>query len=198
MIPGLILLDRYLSAEAEADLLRHIDGEIWLTDLKRRVQHYGYRYDYRSRSIDASMHLGPLPAWAQPLADRLHTDGLMPAVPDQLIVNEYHPGQGIAPHVDCVPCFTRTIVSISLGSPCVMTFEKLRAGDRLDVLLEPGSLLIMRDEARFQWKHGIAARKSDIYDGRTIARARRISLTFRNIIPAATPVPRSWVPHEAY
>jgi hypothetical protein len=31
-------------------------------------------------------------------------------------------------------------------------------------------------------KHGIPARKSDIFDGKTIERKRRVSLTFRRVI----------------
>ena len=29
-----------------------MDARPWLSDLKRRVQHYGYKYDYRARAID--------------------------------------------------------------------------------------------------------------------------------------------------
>jgi hypothetical protein len=35
----------FVSANEEAALLSAIDGEPWRQDLKRRVQHYGYRYD---------------------------------------------------------------------------------------------------------------------------------------------------------
>jgi hypothetical protein len=44
------------------------------------------------------------------------------------------------------------------------------------------SLLVMKDEARYKWTHGIAKRKSDRYRGRTIVRRRRVSLTFRKVI----------------
>ena len=43
---------------------------------------------------------------------------------DQMIVNEYEPGQGINPHIDNTTLFRDTIVSVSLGSPTVMVFEK--------------------------------------------------------------------------
>jgi alkylated DNA repair dioxygenase AlkB len=56
------------------------------------VQHYGYRYDYTRKQLDASLYLGPLPIWAAELARRLHRDAFIAAVPDQLIVNEYLPG----------------------------------------------------------------------------------------------------------
>lgn len=46
-------------------------------------------------------------------------------------------------------------------------------------LLQPRSLLILSDEARYLWKHGIMPRKHDLYDGYVIERKRRVSLTFR-------------------
>ncbi len=182
LIPGLCLVKAFLVPEEQAQFLEIVDSQLWLTDLKRRVQHYGYRYDYKTRSVDASMRLGTLPDWAAGLAKQLHDEGYTRHIPDQLIVNEYAPGQGIAPHVDCIPCFEDTIISLSLGAECVMTFSHLRFNAHVPILLEAGSILIIRDEARYDWKHGIAARKSDVYNGRKIVRGRRVSLTFRNVL----------------
>jgi alkylated DNA repair dioxygenase AlkB len=101
--------------------------------------------------------------------------------PNQLIVNEYVPGQGIAPHVDS-PAFGNEILSISLGSPCVMSFSGCVGAETCEILLEPGDLLRLRDEARYEWRHQIKPRKSDRWQGRTIKRARRLSLTFRKVL----------------
>ncbi len=119
-IPELMYVADFVASPDEATLLAAVDAAPWLSDLKLRVQHYGYRYDYKARRVDPSMYLGPLPDWAQPLAGRLVGDGYMPTAPDQLIVNEYEPGQGITAHVDCVPCFGPVVCSLTLGSPCVM------------------------------------------------------------------------------
>ena len=181
-ISGLNFVPAYLSSAEQAHLLAIVDQGVWLTDLKRRVQHYGYVYSYKKRQLDPAMYLGALPNWAQSLAERVHGDGFAPAIPDQLIVNEYQPGQGIAPHVDCVPCFADTILSISLGSACMIDFTPLKSSESLHMLLQPGSLLVMQGEARYDWKHGIAARKSDRIDGLVIERQRRISLTLRKVI----------------
>ncbi|NET71462.1 MAG: alpha-ketoglutarate-dependent dioxygenase AlkB [Sphaerospermopsis sp. SIO1G2] len=128
------------------------------------------------------MTLGPLPDWLMDYCQRLYTDGHFPKIPDQVIINEYQPRQGIAPHIDCVSCFEETIASLSIGSACVMEFTNPITGEKIDHLLEPCSLLIFSGDARYQWKHGIAARKSDKHQGQVIQRGRRISLTFRNII----------------
>jgi len=146
------------------------------------VQHYGWKYDYTARRVDESMRLGALPDWLMDYCQRLYADGHLPKIPDQVIINEYQPGQGIVPHVDCVPCFEETIASISLGSPCVMEFTHPATSEKVAHMLEPRSLLIFSGEARYQWKHGIAARKTDKYAGQVIQRGRRVSLTFRNII----------------
>jgi alkylated DNA repair dioxygenase AlkB len=181
-IDGLTSLPGYLDAGEQQALLATVDALPWRDDLRRRVQHYGYRYDYGRKRVDAGAFLGPLPAWAGALAERLHRDGHAPQPPDQVIVNEYQPGQGIAPHVDCVPCFADTVLSVSLGAACVMTFSLPEAAARTDVLLEPGGLLVMRGPARYDWRHGIAARKTDRFAGALITRGRRVSLTFRTVL----------------
>ncbi|WP_231289239.1 hypothetical protein [Rickettsia bellii] len=45
----------------------------------------------------------------QTLCDSLHKQNIFHEIPDQVIINEYMPGQGIAPHTDCIPCFSDTI-----------------------------------------------------------------------------------------
>ena len=181
-IPGLQYIPNYVSKQEQAELLSVIDCEPWLTDLKRRVQHYGYRYDYKTRSIHSTAYLGPLPDWSLPLAKRLYWEGLIGEVPDQMIINEYYPGQGIASHVDCIPCFGDTILSLSLGSSCVINYTRIRDSREIPMLLEERSLVVMQGESRNWWKHGILPHKTDIFDGQTFQRSRRISMTFRKVI----------------
>jgi hypothetical protein len=42
-ISGLRYVPEYIDATTEAVLLQTIDTQPWLTDLKRRVQHYVYK-----------------------------------------------------------------------------------------------------------------------------------------------------------
>ena len=181
-IPGLEYILDYISAPEHQKLIEIIDIQPWLNDLKRRVQHYGYKYDYKARAIDQSMYLGSLPDWLQGLADKLHQDGIFPDIPDQVIVNQYLPGQGISAHIDCVPCFGETIVSLSLGSAAMMQLTRPRTNERQEIYLEPCSLIALSGPARYDWQHAIPARKSDIIDGVKISRGRRVSLTFRKTI----------------
>jgi alkylated DNA repair dioxygenase AlkB len=179
-IAGLTYLPNYLSKQDENALIELIDSQIWLADLKRRVQHYGYKYDYRSRRIDTSMKIGQLPEWLESIAKRLYTEGVFQNLPDQVIINEYESGQGISPHIDCEPCFEDTIVSISLNSAVVMEFSKDNV--KIPILLEPKSAVVLKGESRYDWQHSIAARKSDKYEGVVFQRKRRLSLTFRKVI----------------
>lgn len=184
VISGLKLMPHYITPEQEVRLLQTIDQQMWLGDLRRRVQHYGWRYDYKARAVDLSMRLGNLPEWLSLYCQQLYSDSLFLYPPDQVIVNEYQPGQGIAPHIDCVPCFKETIASLSLGSPCVMDFTHNKTQEKISLLLEPRSLIVLTGDARYLWQHSIAPRKTDRIDGIEIRRNRRVSLTFRNVIVA--------------
>ena len=182
-IRGFNYIEDYIDKCEQKRLFNQIDKNPWLEDLKRRVQHYGFKYDYKARKVNHNMHIGHLPEWLQALGQRLHEDGHMPAKPDQVIVNEYEPGQGISSHIDCEPCFENMIVSLSLGSSCVMDFtHKLDKTNKIPVWLAPRSIIVLRDESRYNWLHSIAPRKSDLLAGQTYERQRRVSLTFRKVI----------------
>jgi alkylated DNA repair dioxygenase AlkB len=181
-IDGLTHIPAYITQAEATQLINIIDQQLWLHDLKRRVQHYGYKYDYKARTVTPELKIGALPDWADTIGTRLFADGLVTHKSDQAIVNEYLPGQGIASHIDCVPCFSREIVSLSLAGTCVMGFNHIKTGQNTSLLLQPRDLLILSGPARYEWQHGIAARKSDKISGQNISRKRRISLTFRKVI----------------
>ncbi|HEY0735309.1 MAG TPA: alpha-ketoglutarate-dependent dioxygenase AlkB [Herpetosiphonaceae bacterium] len=181
-ITGLRYIADYITEAEQERIIEIIDAQTWQNDLKRRVQHYGYKYDYKKRFINFEMYLGALPEWLLMLAQKLVQDRLVSDLPDQVIVNEYLPGQGISSHVDCVPCFDDTIVSLSLNSFCVMEFTHTQSAQKIPVLLEPRSVVVLQGESRYSWKHGIASRKIDVFNNTRIQRARRLSLTFRKIV----------------
>lgn len=119
-IPGLIYISNYISSELEEKLLKLINAQSWNSDLKRKTQHYGYKYDYTTKSVNAYHYLGKIPDLIDELCHKLYSQPIFIAKPDQVIINEYMPGYGIASHIDCVPCFADTICSLSLASGCVM------------------------------------------------------------------------------
>ena len=108
----------------------------------------------------------------------------------QLTVNQYLPGQGIAPHIDTESCIGPIIPVINLGSGITMAFEKRKSNDNDDigprvknhVWLPRRSLLILSGESRYCYSHGIAPRNTDKVNGTLIPRQIRISLTFRQVL----------------
>lgn len=183
---GATYIPFFLDEATQAATVAAIDASPWNTDLRRRVQHFGYRYDYSARSVTSDAYIGPLPDWSQSIARQLVGAAWFSEVPNQLIINEYTPGQGISAHIDCVACFSDTIVSVSLLSACEMHFVERKTRNRLACVLEPLSVLVLAGPARFDWTHEIPARKSDVISGHRKKRSRRLSLTFRAVTTART------------
>jgi alkylated DNA repair dioxygenase AlkB len=178
-INGLVYQDDFLSIEEEKLIISEIDNAVWDTNLKRRVQHYGYMYDYKKKNINQDLKIGELPGWLLLLERKVITNFNLEQSFNQVIINEYEPGQGISNHIDCIPCFEDVIISISLLSSCIMQFSK--DAEKQEILLQPRSILLLSGEARYSWKHGIKAVKNDKWLNTIIPRERRISITFRKI-----------------
>ncbi|KAJ0179590.1 hypothetical protein K1T71_005302 [Dendrolimus kikuchii] len=194
---GLLLINDFISEVEELEYLKLFD---WIDDkgsssLKnRQVKHYGFEFRYGSNDVDLNDPLEEkIPIQCDKLWSRLRAHGLDVGQPDQLTVNKYTPGQGIPSHVDKHSPFGSTILSISLGSSILMDW-KHHSGKYVPVLVKRRSLLVMQDEARYDWQHGIQPRTWDpiiktqtLENGRriklitndTISRGTRISLTFR-------------------
>ena len=177
--PGLVYVPDFISESDEQSFINILDGMEWNNELQRRVQHYGYRYDYRARGIDTAMRLGSLPEFSLPIQRKMLRDGHLANPPDQLIVNEYIPGQGISAHTDCIGCFQDRIAAVSLGWAYELDFIHAKSGRTHSMILDRRSLLVLSGEVRYDWLHRIRARRSDY----GIARKRRISMTFRSVIP---------------
>ena len=55
---------------------------------------------------------------------------------------------------------------------------------KIELLLKPGSLLVFGDDSRYKWTNEIKKkRKTDKYNGKTLIRGERISITFRTVMP---------------
>jgi alkylated DNA repair dioxygenase AlkB len=174
---GLELLYDVIDRETEALLLDAIDRQNWSNSLSRRVQHYGWRYDYKSRRVLPGDYLGPLPTFLTPLTEIVEQKAGM--TPDQAIINEYLPGQGIARHVDCEPCFGPVVAMVGLGSDVQMDFYNADHDTEWAAAFRRRSMLVVSGDARSRWAHGIAKRRSD--PTFSIQRQRRVSVTFRTV-----------------
>ena len=194
-IPGVFLIENFVTREEELefieanrkdneeergdDLERHNKSNEksrgWKSLSKRRVRHYGKKFDYDTRDAanDAEEKIPELldvelrerlralislvvadddeenasedeknrerksakndflftrqnandDAWTEEERRQI-SEAIQKVIAfDQVTVNEYPPGCGIAPHVDTHSAFTGTILSLSLGDRCVMEFR---------------------------------------------------------------------------
>jgi len=185
--PGLIYLDDWLSADEHDSVVAEIDSKIFETSLIRRVQHYGARYEYGSAEIAERGSAPSIPPVMAFIGERLVTQGFFDKPPEQVIVNEYLSGQGIAPHVDR-DSFGPAVAIISLIESWPMTFKYLESGDEFELFLEVKSLAVMTKQSRFDWSHEIKKRKFDDRGGLKIRRGRRLSLTYRTINEVLDPL----------
>ncbi|KAG0697289.1 hypothetical protein DFH29DRAFT_984307 [Suillus ampliporus] len=85
----------------------------------------------------------------------------------QAILNLYHPGEGISPHVDLLKRFDDGIIGVSFGSGQEerLIGEHEEDGpldrNRWDLYLEERSVLVLSEDARYNWTHGIDGRLKD-------------------------------------
>ncbi|KAJ1947783.1 hypothetical protein GGF37_000160 [Kickxella alabastrina] len=160
------------------------NADKWYRVQERFVKHYGHSFDYHRKHIgDASMTASQsLPSWIHPFIGRIHQQ--LPHLfadqyPDQLTIQRYPPGAGIAFHADSHTSFTDTLVILSMGTPVQMDFRKPASHALVTLDLEPGSLVLMTGEARYGWEHAIRIRRSDVIDGKLRERNERWSITMR-------------------
>jgi hypothetical protein len=141
-----------------------------------------------------------------------------PTMARQAIINLYEPGDGITPHVDLLGRYADGIIGVSFGSGCVMRFDKVSTSSsastpcnpppgpedvdeeepelgrtRWDLYLPKHSVIVLSEEARYDWTHGIDKRTRDYVacdghpdnQGRWLDRDVRISVTFRWMLEGA-------------
>lgn len=97
------------------------------------------------------------------------------------LLNLYHDGsEGMAYHSDAEKDLKKngTIASLTLGAERKFSFKHKTSGERIDLFLEHGSLLIMKDETQTNWLHRLPPTKK--------IRTPRINLTFRMIEKTST------------
>ncbi|KFA56161.1 hypothetical protein S40293_00195 [Stachybotrys chartarum IBT 40293] len=172
---GILIQENFITLEHEADLLEIFRHQLdWPVRPGRVSLHYGYTFSYKTFGIDQDTPFVPFPEWLIPLLPV--TEG---RPPDQVCLQHYSPGTGIPPHVDTHSAFDQ-LYALSLGAPVFMQFRDGKTGDKVDVDLQPRSMMQMRGDARLHWTHGIKSRKTDtLADGTVRLREDRWSLTYR-------------------
>jgi alkylated DNA repair dioxygenase AlkB len=184
-VPGLYYIENLISPEYSQQLFHYLDNEAkWspITDSpnSRVVQHYGFLYNYKHRN---HKEMGtPIPYLFSSLIQTLEQKVQELKLTDssysfnQVIVNNYEPGQGISKHTD-IKSYGAVIGCYTIGSGATMRFRKKE--EIVDIYVKPNSLYIMSGDARYLWTHEMPSTKTDICDGKRVTRDRRISITFR-------------------
>lgn len=92
------------------------------------------------------------------------------------LLNLYHSGEeGMAYHSDDEKMLTKNgaIASLSLGAERKFSFKHKENKQRIDIILERGSLLVMKEATQTNWMHRLPLTKK--------VNSPRINLTFRTI-----------------
>ncbi|CAH2078446.1 unnamed protein product [Thlaspi arvense] len=185
LTPTVFYIPSFITDEDQTQLLNHIygaSGSKWKTLKNRRLQNWG------GMVHEKGLVPQELPSWLTKITAKIHeSSGLFPAAINHVLINEYHPDQGIMPHQDG-PAYFPVVAILSLGSPAVMDFRphlRLRSGDdgisrdqgscaescvperdnqrSFSVLMMPRSLLIFKDEAYSDFLHGISDSPTQCY-----------------------------------
>jgi DNA oxidative demethylase len=171
---GLRYIADAIPRNSEQELLRYLETldlervTIRGNTARRTVRHYGRRYDYGAHVLrDAD----PIPAELEPMRRRAEElAGLAPGAIIEALVNHYPAAAGIGWHADAA--IYKTIVGISLGTPCRLQFRTGATNGRrvFEQTVAPRSAYVMTGPVASQWQHRIAATDGD-----------RFSLTFRSL-----------------
>lgn len=217
--PTAMYIPNFITSEEEQRILSHIDRTPkpkWTQLLNRRLINYG------GVPHPNGMLAEEIPEWLQNYVDKINNLSIFETQKaNHVLVNEYLPGQGIMPHTDG-PLFFPTISTISCGAHTVLEFrkrekhnedvvnEKIENDDNFEMdsaktdkqvalfklILEPRSLLILKNDLYNDYLHSIDQVESDVlcdrihnYDncessykmGDCLKRGTRISLTIRNV-----------------
>ena len=183
-VPGLYYIDN-VNIDLEKVLIK-VDKCEWKSLSKssnsRKVQHYGYKYNYRTRNIHEKCE--DMPLFLTRIINKLIKICKIKKLINydytfnQCIINNYESKQGISRHID-IKEYGDVIGCYSAGGYGTMIFKKYDISHKITV--SPGSLYIMTGDSRYKWTHEMPPCVYDIVDGKKIKRNRRVSLTFRNV-----------------
>lgn len=164
----------FITVQREKYLLHEI-GKIskikWQQLSNRRLLNFGTQSDLAKGLLFPT----PIPKWLTDHIDDIMTVGAFEPEnrPNNVLLNEYLPGQGIMPHFDG-DLYHPVITTISLGSHTVLNFYRdfdeeqpdnsLEARKEFSLLVEPRSLLVLTRDLYSKYLHGIDETKEDQLD----------------------------------
>ncbi|GAA5803543.1 hypothetical protein EDC94DRAFT_660200 [Helicostylum pulchrum] len=176
-IPGLTLVRQALDHAQQMAMTNAIIEQKYFFDNVNQAMCFG----------ELPSYLSWLSQWVLDECPHMFNTDILNREPlfDQAILNLYKKGEGICSHVDLLR-FEDGILIVSLLSSCVMTLKEIATDTTIDLLLNPGDILSLSGESRYQWEHGIKEQLFDTIDDQVIERGTRISVTLRKLKRGAT------------
>lgn len=145
----------------------------------RKVAWYGdsnFSYTYSGTTKQALV-------WTEELAAlKALVEKLTGTTFNSCLLNLYHDGnEGMAWHSDDEKSLGKntTIASVSLGAEREFRLKHKRMDEKVSVLLESGSLLVMKGSTQSHWLHSVPKSKK--------IKTPRINLTFRTMVLLSNP-----------
>lgn len=193
--PTAYYIPNFITSNEEKHILDHfysVPKPKWTYLTNRRLQDYG------GVPSEKGMIPEKIPNWLDMYINKIYNLNVFKGKkPNQILINEYEPGQGIMPHTDG-PLFYPTIATISCGSHTILEFLENNESRKkvCDILLEPLSLVIIKDDLYSKYLHSIYERKIDKLTedcinisftgdkrlvGDILERNTRVSVTIRNV-----------------
>ncbi len=153
---GLIWIPNFLThAEVDAITRRIPPTPVLKKASRNSARRYGTEFPYEGGIVR-----GPVPEYLENLNTKIMEAGISKQLYKSISINEYLPGNSIAPHIDNSKS-GETIAVVSLLGPASMRLQSDTIG--YELILESGSLIQMREAVRWRWKHSIPPVKEKRY-----------------------------------
>ncbi|XP_034461848.1 alpha-ketoglutarate-dependent dioxygenase alkB homolog 4 [Hippoglossus hippoglossus] len=185
--PGVFLWENFISEAEEKALISSMDQDVWNhSQSGRRKQDFGPKVNFKKKKVRVAAFSG-LPALSQKLVRRMQQEPSLSCFqPVEQCNLDYHPqrGSAIDPHLDDSWLWGERLVTINMLSDTTLTMSleqglpELGLGGDVQVALHlpRRSLVVLYDEARHRWKHGI--HREDVHDRRVCSTYRELSAEF--------------------
>lgn len=175
VVDGLHVQHRFLGEAATAALLADLTKYPFLPYPGKTCQEFGWNTSFYIEHPT----LPYLPPSLQRVGGQLFELGLLPRIPNYVLVNRYEPGQGIHPHVDD-PWYDDGIAVLSIGESALMGFAANASFCGMTAFYD-GTLMAMQREARYRWTHTMFP-DDGRYGESVLKRSRtRVAVTFRHV-----------------
>lgn len=159
---GLILVENFLNTYEESEIIKNIPETPQISKQNRNsIRRYGSNIPYKNQMISEV-----IPEYLDILSKKIVNEKYLSIKPNSISINEYLVGNSIAPHIDSKESGEIiTIISLLSGADMLFSLDDIHH----IIHIPARSILQLKDEIRYLWKHSILPVPS-----------KRYSIVFRN------------------